>query len=110
MEWILDEREVMEFIRKGYKDFYSTTLPCSIRVMNSTGFWQTALSDSERDNLNLPVSEEEIKAALWSMKAYKALGPDGLHAGFFQRFWLVVGKFIINEIKESLPKGGCWTT
>ena len=29
------------------------------------------------------VSIEEIKSALWSMKPYKASGPDGLHAGFF---------------------------
>ena len=29
------------------------------------------------------VTMKEVKDALWSMKAYKALGPDGLHAGFF---------------------------
>ena len=29
----------------------------------------------------------EIKAALWSLKPFKALSPDGLHAGFFQKFW-----------------------
>ena len=45
------------------------------------------------------MSEEEIKAALWSLKAFKAPGPDGLHAGFFQRFWLTVGSSVINEVK-----------
>ena len=44
------------------------------------------------------VTEEEIKAALWSLKAFKAPSPDGLHAGFFQRFWLVVGRSISEEV------------
>ena len=46
------------------------------------------------------VTEEEIKASLWSLKAYKALGPDGLHADFFQRFWLVVGNSVMEEVKR----------
>lgn len=33
----------------------------------------------------------EIEEGLWSMKAYKAPGPNGLHDGFFKRFWLVDG-------------------
>lgn len=45
------------------------------------------------------VTDEEIKAALWSLKPFKAPGPNGLHAGFFQRFWLVVGSSVIEEIK-----------
>lgn len=33
--------------------------------------------------MDLMVTREEIKEALWSSKAYKAPGLDGLHAGFF---------------------------
>ena len=54
----------------------------------------------ERDNISGGVSEEEIKAALWSLKPFKALGPDGLHAGFFQKFWPVVRDSVIEEVKE----------
>ena len=46
------------------------------------------------------MSEEEIKATLWSLKAFKAPKLDGLHAGFFQRFWLTVGSSVINEVKN----------
>ena len=45
------------------------------------------------------VSTEEVKKALWSIKAFKALGPGGLHVGFFQRFWLTVGASMTKEIK-----------
>ena len=46
------------------------------------------------------VSTEEIKEALWSMKPYKASGLDGLHAGFFQRFWLIVGDSMRKEVEK----------
>ena len=45
-------------------------------------------------------SEEEIKSALWSLKAFKAPEPDGLHAGFFHRFWLIVGKSVVDVVKK----------
>ena len=34
------------------------------------------------------------------MKPFKAPGIDGLHAGFFQRFWLLVGDLVKREVKE----------
>lgn len=34
------------------------------------------------------------------MKPYKDLGPDGLHAGFFQRFWLIVGDLVREEVER----------
>ena len=42
--------------------------------------------------------EEEIKSALWSLKPFKAPGPDGLHCGFFQRFWLVVARSVLEQV------------
>ena len=54
----------------------------------------------ERDHISRGINEEEIKVALWSLKPFKALGPDGLHAGFFQKFWPVVGDSVIEEVKE----------
>ena len=46
------------------------------------------------------VSIKEIKGALWSMKPYKAPGPDGLHTGFYQRFRLITGDFVIKEVER----------
>ena len=45
-------------------------------------------------------TEEEVKAVLWSLKAFKAPGLDGLHASFFQRFWPIVGKSVVDEVKN----------
>ena len=46
------------------------------------------------------ITHEEIKEALWSMQPYKAPGPDGLHVGFFQRFCLLVGDSVREEVEN----------
>lgn len=43
---------------------------------------------------------DEIKVGMWSLKAFKALGLNGLHAGFFQCFWLIVGNSVVEEVKK----------
>lgn len=58
------------------------------------------LPDEVHDSLDYEVSVGEIKAALWSMKAFKVPGADGLHVGFFQRFWLIVGDSVIKEVQK----------
>ena len=40
------------------------------------------------------------------MKPHKALGLDGLHAGFFQRFWLTVGASVTEEVLKAFA-GKC---
>ena len=65
---------------------------------------QAYLSEDEGESLSIEVTEEEIKAALWSMKPFKAPSPDGLHAGFYQHFWAVVGKSMVEEIKEIFAR------
>lgn len=41
------------------------------------------LSEKERSRMGKEVDDEEIRAALWSLKPFKAPGPNGLHAGSF---------------------------
>lgn len=50
--------------------------------------------------IELLVSDDEILTTLKSLKPYKAPGPDGFHAGFFQRFWMIVGNSVKAEVKQ----------
>ena len=63
-------------------------------------FWHCEISGDEVSSLQAPVSDREIFEALKSLKPYKALNPDGIHAGFFQRFWLIVGDSVKEEVKQ----------
>lgn len=43
------------------------------------------ISEGTRCSLLAPFKVEEVKASVFAMSPYKAPGPDGFHAGFFQR-------------------------
>ena len=58
------------------------------------------LEMNEANAVGLMPSNREIWDALKSMKPYKALGSDGIHAGFYQRFWLLVGESVKNKVKQ----------
>ena len=50
--------------------------------------------------IHSPDSMEEIKATLFSMGPFKALGLDGLHAIFFQSQWEVVGESLCTLVQD----------
>ena len=90
----------MDYFRNGFISLYTTSQRMVLRNPILNLQWQAQLSDEDKRGLGLSVTKEEIKDALWSMKAYKAPGPDGLHAGFFQRFWLTVGDSVVEEVMK----------
>ena len=99
-EWINSEADVMEFTRRGFCDIYASSHTSSNWQVSQFHTGQVSLNDEERDSLWSMVSDEEIKARLWSMKANKAPSPDGFHARFFQLFWPTVGDKVIREVKQ----------
>ena len=99
-DWINNEVEVMEFIRRGFCDIYSSSHILSSWQTSQSQRGQISLNDEERDGLWSRVTNDKIKARLWSMKTNKAPSPDGLHAGFFQLFWPTVGESVTREVKQ----------
>lgn len=54
------------------------------------------------------VTKEEVKAALFDMSPYKATGPDGFHAGFYQHTWSIIGDDITDMVRDFLCTGRVW--
>ena len=48
--------------------------------------------------LDEDVTRKEVKISLWSMKPFKAPGPDGYHAGFYQRNWHIVKDSVVKLV------------
>nr|XP_023879404.1 uncharacterized protein LOC111991827 [Quercus suber] len=81
--WITEEREVMDYFRRGFMNLYTTSQVETLWTPHPFRQWQVQFSDVVSQSLAAMVNLEEIKEALWSMQPYKAPGPYGLHAGFF---------------------------
>lgn len=99
-DWIHEEDEIKDFIRSGFTKIYSTSLSCVPKIDPTISSWQSRLTDLERESISGSTFEEEIRVVVWSLKPFKALSPDGLHAGFFQKFLPMVGNSVIKEVKK----------
>ena len=99
-EWILSEYGAMDYIRGDFVKLFTSSLTQSSITTPQPLRWQAALSEEDSLSLCSLVSDEEIKHGLWSLKAFKALSSNGLHARFFQRFWMIVRESIWKEVKQ----------
>lgn len=63
------------------------------------------LEDTEWTTINAPLTNEEIKMAVFAMAPYKAPGPDGYHAGFYQHAWTRVSESVITHVKNFWSTG-----
>ena len=85
-EWLHEENEVKEFIREGFSIIYTTSLFSASQLNPSILSWQAKLSEEEKESISGEVTEEEIKASLWSLKASKRRGRMGCMQGFSKDF------------------------
>ncbi|XP_052181660.1 uncharacterized protein LOC127794528 [Diospyros lotus] len=63
------------------------------------------LEQNQGARLIAKVSDEEVKAALFSMGDDKAPGPDGFTAKFFKKSWEIVGANVVKAIQSFFASG-----
>ena len=51
------------------------------------------------------VTRKEVEISLWSIKPFKAPGPDGYYAGFYQRNWHIVKDSVVKLVVEIFESG-----
>lgn len=52
-----------------------------------------------------PVTKNEVREALMSMKSYKALRPYGFQPLFFKQYWDIVGDYVWRVVREAFVIG-----
>nr|GEU41753.1 hypothetical protein [Tanacetum cinerariifolium] len=68
-----------------YKDFLGSTMPCD--EVNIDGLFERRVSDLSNHNMVRPVTNEEIKRAMFGICDNKAPGLDGFTSMFFKKGW-----------------------
>ncbi|KAK1321772.1 hypothetical protein QJS10_CPA03g01344 [Acorus calamus] len=63
------------------------------------------ISMSQNDMLTENITVEEVKLAVFSLKALSSPGPDGFPARFYQRFWLQISDDLLLAIQHFFEHG-----
>ncbi|KAA3487341.1 reverse transcriptase [Gossypium australe] len=96
-DWCSDQNilqnKAVEFFEKLYGE-----VPTGLSGTPNNDF--PCLNSSEITFLEAPISNEEIKRALFDMAPLKAPGSDGYHALFFQTQWDILGNDVCQWVKR----------
>ena len=65
-----------------------------------------SLDEHDVEDLNKPMSEEEVRLGLFSIGGLKVPGPDGFPAIFFQNQWSVCKYDLVKLVEESFKTRG----
>ena len=103
--WVHEANEVADVVKKGFIKLFCTEKTSVIRNHWVLPRWSNVLSEEALSSLNHPISPMEIRDALWSIKPFKAPGPDGLHAGFYQNSWSIVRESVEKVVFEAFRTG-----
>nr|GEU64493.1 RNA-directed DNA polymerase, eukaryota, reverse transcriptase zinc-binding domain protein [Tanacetum cinerariifolium] len=98
-------------VKKEFFDHFSNRFckPGERRATIHMEFPNQLHSDQCRD-LEIEVTNEEIKRAVWECGTDKAQGPDGFTFGFFRHFWYLVEQDVYEAVRyffihKDIPKG-----
>jgi len=58
----------------------------------------------EFKHLSDPFIQDDVKKALFNIRPFKALGPNGFHAGFYQWFWNISGHSFLQVALSALNR------
>ena len=82
-----DTEEIQRIISSYYKSLYATKLE-NVKEMDIflDKYHIPKLNQDQVNNLNRPVSREELQAVIKNLPTKKSPGPDGFSAEFYQNF------------------------
>nr|GEU66093.1 RNA-directed DNA polymerase, eukaryota [Tanacetum cinerariifolium] len=86
-----------------------TSLAMNVGIKGITGVI-ARVKRTKTMEINLEVSTDEIKKAVWDCGIDKSPGPDGFTFGFYRRFWDLIDQDVISAVKHffhvgQIPKG-----
>ena len=97
---VTDQKEMLTIATGFYKTLFGYEAKPNIHLKSS--FWndEEKLSEEENTMLSSPLSEEEIRTAIFDSYADGAPGPDGFPFLFYQRFWDLIKNDFMALVKD----------
>ncbi|GLT49358.1 hypothetical protein SLA2020_229210 [Shorea laevis] len=101
--WVTDPTSLKTHVRDFFVELFSRKETRA--TSNNYSCFQPRMSDTDNASLLLPISMEEVKVALFSMKGLKSPGPDGIQPIFYQKHWEAVSGTLHSFINKSFSDG-----
>ncbi|XP_034915333.1 uncharacterized protein [Populus alba] len=104
---IHDQQQMSQMAVSYFKQLLATPQP---QLQDDiTLLYPKQISAASKTSMLLPLTNDEIKAALFSIPDTKAPGPDGYNAFFFKKCWSIIGTDFIAATRyfftnNSLPR------
>ncbi|XP_071704828.1 uncharacterized protein [Rutidosis leptorrhynchoides] len=95
---IVEGATVCDVFVRHYELFLGTANICN--MLNDPGtLFSARINTTKANHMVRPVTNEEVKAAIFDIGDDKATGPDGYSLAFFKNAWDVVGNDVCSAIK-----------
>lgn len=105
-EGVLEVKSVILF-REFYISLYKADNQQNGECMETflQGLELPKLSESQRANLDCPITKEEIISVIQEQPSGKAPGPDGFTAVFFKSYFSELTPLLLSMYNEAFEKG-----
>ena len=98
-----DEEGLVAIATSYFRQIFESSNPEEIEEALSEV--STTITGSINNDLVAPVTEWEVKLALFAMHPEKAPDPDGMTALFYQKFWDIVKEDLTHMVNQFLFHG-----
>lgn len=99
------KENIFKYVCAFYKELFSKREVDRRKGEELLGGIKRALSEEHREGIEGEIKEEEIKAALTSMKGNKTPGGDGLPKEFYGCFWDIIKRDLVSVYREVYKTG-----
>lgn len=101
-DWQEDKDGIQKIITDYFSELFQSTVADG-RLTDRESVKQ--VTSEQNQSLIMPVTDEEVKHAAFSMHPDKSPGLDGLNPGFFQEYWSVVGGDVVKFCQQFFQTG-----
>ncbi|XP_019168818.1 PREDICTED: uncharacterized protein LOC109164726 [Ipomoea nil] len=101
--WITNDSELKDHIQHFYINLFTDCREVAEGQLLEARF--PRLRRIDWTIFNREVTKEEVHEAVYDMKPFKAPGPDGLPAGFYQHTWDVIGDSVYEMVSQAFRHG-----